>query len=306
MNALTASTSFIPANASAVLAEKSLLASVKISQWSARKVDKAVTAEINSAKNADSDAGRYNKLLIDSKALAPIAKAVSEARSLHLEKTLPWQDDGARLLPSMAFVEYKIQMETIRRKFDDAVFDFLSDYDHERDLAQKRLGDMFKPSDYPTRSEVTKKFGFELVFNPVPTAGDFRVTMADAQAEIIRAEIEARAAANLQSAMKDVYRRIGDVCERMAETLAKYKPAKGKEKAEGVFRNSLVDNVVDLASVLPSLNIASDPRLAEIGERMRANLTKYDADDLRENSKVRNEVAMEAQAILDDIADFIM
>jgi len=302
MNAFTSST----VDASAILAAKSLLASVKISQWSARKVDKAVTAEINTSKNADADAGRYNKLLIDAKALAPIVKAVSEARTLHLEKTLPWQDDGARLLPSAAFVDYKIQMETIKRKFDSAVEGFVSDYERERDTAQKRLGDMFKPSDYPTRAEVSKKFGFELVFNPVPTAGDFRVTMADAQAEMIRAEIEARAAANLQETVRDVYRRIGDVCERMAETLAKYKPARGTEKAAGIFRDSLVNNVVDLAKVLPTLNIASDPRLAEIGERMRSNLTAYDADALRENSTVRAEVAKEAQAILDDIADFIM
>ncbi|HEX8463232.1 MAG TPA: DUF3150 domain-containing protein [Abditibacterium sp.] len=295
-----------PVNASAILASKSLLSSVRISQWSARKVDKAVTAEINTAKNAETDAGRYNKMLIDPKALAPINKAVSEARTLHLEKTLPWQDDGARLLPSAAFVDYKIQLETIKRKFDTAVSDFVAAYDVERKAAEKRLGDLFKAADYPTQDQVAAKFAFELVFNPVPTAGDFRVTMADAQAEVIRAEIEARAAANLQEAMRDVYRRVGDVCERMADTLTRYKPSRGNDKAEGIFRNSLVTNVTDLAAVLPTLNIVSDPKLAEIAERMRANLTRHDADALRENSRLRKDVASEAQAILDDIADFIM
>lgn len=292
--------------ASNVLASKAMLSNVRISTWSARKVDKAVTQEINSDKGAAADAGRYNKSLLDKKALEPIMKIQSEARALHYRLTLPWQDDGARILPAMAFIDYKSQLETIGRKFETAVDEFISGYDTEREAAKTRLGKMFNDQDYPTKSEVRRKFGFEVIINPVPSGDDFRVSMGEAQAEMIKAEIEARAAANLQDAMKDLYRRIGEVCERMAETLKNYKPARGDEKAQGIFRDSLVTNVIDLAGVLPTLNIASDPHLAAIADRMKANLTKYDANALRENSRVRSEVAEEAQAILDDIADFIM
>src|SRR3546814_5363729 len=74
------------------------LSHVRLSAWSARRIDRKATEEINEKNNAANDAGRYNKLLVDSKALAGIQSAISAARAFHYSRTLPWQDDGARLL----------------------------------------------------------------------------------------------------------------------------------------------------------------------------------------------------------------
>ncbi|CAM5998721.1 unnamed protein product [Sphagnum balticum] len=45
------------------LITRAMLASLRISSWSARKYDKRVTEETNRSHGADSDAGRYNKML---------------------------------------------------------------------------------------------------------------------------------------------------------------------------------------------------------------------------------------------------
>jgi hypothetical protein len=47
-----------------LLSQKAVLASVSISQWSARKLDKKATEEIHARNHAEPHAGRYNKLLI--------------------------------------------------------------------------------------------------------------------------------------------------------------------------------------------------------------------------------------------------
>ena len=52
------------------LSRKAVLVSVNISQWTARKLDREVTDEVNASHGAQKDAGRYNKLLLEKEALA--------------------------------------------------------------------------------------------------------------------------------------------------------------------------------------------------------------------------------------------
>ncbi|TCU34100.1 hypothetical protein [Rhizobium azibense] len=288
-----------------VLSEKAMLSHVRVSAWTARRIDRKVTDEVNESHGAANDAGRYNKLLVNKEALAPIQSAISAARTFHYSRTLPWQDDGARLLPAAAYLDYTARLRGIRADFDNAVDEFIKGYSKHVEDAKKRLGDLFKPEDYPGEAEIRARFDFKTIINPVPAAEDFRVAVGDAQAEIIRAEIEERAKEQLQEAVRDVYRRVSEVCERMVEKLRNYIPGNDNVKAQGIFRDSLVENVRDLALVLPALNITSDPRLSEIAERMRRELVRHDADTLRENEDLRESVADAAAAILADVSDFL-
>lgn len=288
-----------------VLSERAMLAHVKLSVWTARRIDRKVTDEVNEAHGAANDAGRFNKLLVDKTALAPVTLAVGHARTFHYSRTLPWQDEGARLLPALAFTDYAAQLRAIKGTFESAVSDFLKAYPEAVEAARKRLGGLFKAEDYPGVDDIARRFAFEIVVNPVPTGADFRVDLGDGQAEMIRQEIEARAQAQLSEAMRDVYRRVGDACERMVDRLRSYQPGGDGERASGVFRDSLVENVRDLAEILPALNITADPRLAAIAERVRRDLTRYNADALRDDGAARETVADAAAAILADVSDFL-
>lgn len=288
-----------------ILSDKAMLSHIRVSTWTARKIDRKVTDDINKANEAAADAGRYNKLLLDKDALAPIMSVVSEARTYHYSRTMPWSDEGARLLPALAYMSYVAMVAVHKNKFEAAVSDFLATYAQNVECARKRLGNMFRESDYPTVSEIKTKFAFEMIINPVPAGDDFRVNVGDAQAEQIRADIEERAERQLRDAMGDLYRRIGKVTESMVDRLRAYKPAKGQSKAEGIFRDSLVENVRELAGLLPTLNVTSDPHLAALAKRMQDELTLHTAEELRDNSRLRESVADAAAAILDDISDFL-
>lgn len=288
-----------------VLSERAMLSNIRISMWTARRVDRKVTDEINEANGAANDAGRFNKSLVDKAALAAVTLAAGHARTFHSSRTLPWQDDGARLLPAAAYLDYAAQLRTIKATFESAVTDFLAAYPAAVESARTRLAGLFKVEDYPTVEDLRRRFAFDVVVNPVPAGADFRVDLGDGQAEVIRQEIEARAALQLSEAIKDVYRRIADQCERMVDRLRTYQPGTDGERASGVFRDSLVENIRDLASILPSLNITADPHLASIAQRVAADLTRFDAVELRESDSARETVADAAAAILADISDFI-
>ena len=53
---------FTPAIAAPALASRAMLMSLKISQWSARRLDREITDEVNSSHGAAADAGRHKQL----------------------------------------------------------------------------------------------------------------------------------------------------------------------------------------------------------------------------------------------------
>src|SRR5262252_4230560 len=106
------------------LSRKATLVSVEISQWSARKLDRRVTDEINSSHNASADAGRYNKLLIEAKRLEKINKLVSAARDAYYTHTKPWADEGLRILPNVLHERLGKILREIEREFNLAADQF--------------------------------------------------------------------------------------------------------------------------------------------------------------------------------------
>lgn len=285
--------------------ETAMLASVKISTWSGRKHDREVTDEVNRDHGASADAGRYNKVLVSKEALAKITTISNKARTTLYARTAPWMDNGTRILTAAGYLAFAAEMKALRQEFEIVVDEFIADYDKHVARAQVALNGMFKASDYPTEREIRRKFGFDSVIMPLPVAADFRVDISASERAAIVADIEERTQQAIAGAMADVFTRICENVGAMAEKLAAFKPAKGKgEKSEGVFRNTLVSNVADLIALLPSLNITNDPKLAAITGQMQA-LVKYDADTLRENADLRQDVAAKAQAILDDVSAYI-
>lgn len=300
MNALTQ----IPTT-SGTLASRAMLVSLSISQWSGRRLDREITDEVNQSHHAAADAGRYNKLLLPKEALAPIVSIVSETRTEFLKRTLPWIDNGGRIMAADAYMAHMSWINAQKRKFDAAVNGFLQDYPGHVQAAATRLNGMFKPDDYPDVDVLRGKFAMECNVLPVPTGEDFRVSMSEAQAEQIRADIERQVTEATATAVKDVYRRIAEVTGRMVDRLNAYKPARKKgERSEGVFRDSLVENVRDLISILPALNITGDPQLDAMAQKMQP-LAEHDAKVLRENENVRKDVAAEAQSILEQVSGFL-
>src|SRR5215470_247730 len=107
------------------LSSRAMLCSLSISMWSARKHDPDASEEIAVRHGAHADAGRYHKVLLPKEALAEIQKIVSEARQEHYFMTLPWDDDGYRVLPAAAYMDHVEKMRTLAKRFEAAV-DILS------------------------------------------------------------------------------------------------------------------------------------------------------------------------------------
>jgi hypothetical protein len=287
------------------LSTRAMLIRLKLTGWSARKLDRKITDEVNRDHGAADDAGRYNKLLLAPEALAEIGKHDTATRDYFYRVTSPWHDEGTRILSTALSLETLNHLRVRRQERDSLVRSFVAGYPAYVESARTRLNGMFNPADYPPADIVATRFQFATAIDKVPESGDFRIDLADGQADDIRREIEERATAAANLVTRDCFARVAEYVGRMAERLKAYKPAENPgDKSQGVFRDSLVENVRDLCALLPKLNITGDPALTAIAARMES-LIRDDAATLRENATVRASVAAEAESIVADVSQYL-
>ena len=287
------------------LSERTMLANLTIKMWCARKLDRKVTDKTNQDHGAKADAGRYNKALISAKALEPLIQTSGAARRKHAALTLPWLDDGSRILTTIGLDSYSREMRNLREEFEGEVDSFLATYAKHVTDARGRLGDMFNEADYPEIEEVRRRFGFDIALMPVAMAGDFRAEIDADLADGIRQDIERRTRDAIAEANRDAWRRVMEAVSHMAERLKAYKPGEKGKRAEGVFKETLVTNVKELVSVLPALDITGEGELAAIAARLERDLCQVDAKTLRENDNARVRTAERAAAIVAEVQQFM-
>ena len=286
---------------SQTIADRAMLVSVNLSLFNAVRTDAKVTREVADAHNTTTDAGAYKKNLLAKEALEPIKKLAGEIRTEHYRRTLPWGDDGSRILTGAGYWEYADWMRQREADWTPLVDAFLTAWPDYVDDARQRLNGLFNPADYPEVRELRRRFSFRWTVRPVPTAGDFRVELGAAEVDAIRQQITDGLNATVQAAMVDVWNRIKTVVSAMAERLRAYDPAK---PGAAPFRDSIVGNIRELLEVLPSLNLTNDPNVSRFADEMRA-LCAVDAQALRDNMFTREDVAARAEAMLDQMRQFV-
>ena len=267
---------------------------LNISVWTARKHDKAASREVKFDKGAHSDdAARVNKNLMAGMAnLKKVTDFVASTRSNFYTMTLPWSDSGQRLIPMAQFFELKQWINTQEIEFNSIVGEFLREYPTLISAHAFQLGALFNRNEYPSVDEIRHKFGFRVGFLPLPQAGDFRV---DATTEVIN-EMEEQYKETLntriQQVNEDLWERLHSTIKHMADRMGV-----GADGKKNIFRDSMVDNAVDLCDLLKRLNITNDQKLEKARASLESALLGVDATELRKEG-AREEMAIKLDSIL--------
>lgn len=288
------------------ISTRAMLVNLSIGIYSSSKTDKAVTEDVTRQHNAAADAGRFNKKLLDKKAMAEIKGVCTRARQYHYENTLPWSNEGPRILPTARFAAYDKEMRTIKDDFDIAIKNFIVEYpDYVKD-AESRMGSLFLAEDYPSAGDVGEKFTWVLDILPLPSSNDFRVELSKDVTDHLKKEMDTRNEETVRKATLSVWQRAFDSISHVVNKLEDYKVVigtDGKSKVENAFRDSLINNVAGLAELLPALNIANDPKLNKLADDLKNRLTSHSPDDLRKDESLRTSTAKDARKILEEIQE---
>ncbi len=277
---------------SSALSEKAMVARLATSSWSGRITDKEVSKELTDGKNAARDFASVTKVLIDKNHLKNIREVISKMRAYHKEQTLPWDNYSGGLLPSTKFNEYSAKIREARRDLEAAVAVFVTNYENYITESEQKLGDLFCRNDYPSVHEIPNKFNLEASFEKVPEAGDFRVDIPEHEQAKVRSAIESKVEHQHANAMKRVWTRIFKTVEHINERLS---------QEDGIFRDSMIENLEQLVNVLPALNILEDPTLTEMTNELQNTLCGYSAKELRKNTGLRKELAEKSKEVMEKI-----
>ena len=284
-NSLTFTNETTPAISVPSIGTSAMLVELSISTWTARKKDKQASEDVTRTNGADSGAASVNKnLLSGCDELTAVRKFGANARNIHYSMTMPWSDVGLRLLPTAMYAKYHQTMTELQDEFERLGGVFMNAYGWEYSQAQARLGALWRADDYPSVESIASKFGFRLNYMPLPDAGDFRIDVGTDAVDQMKTHYEEFYSTQVKRAMNDVWRRVYDSLTKMSERLDY-----GDHEERKIFRDTLVDNVLDMVDLLDVCNVTGDSQMAAMRLNLEDALRGVTPDALREDAFLRAE-----------------
>jgi hypothetical protein len=278
------------------ITSSAVLVEMNISVWTANKLDKSATEKVVSDNAAVQNAAQVRKNLMAGTTLRKdIADYAAGCRLWHNTRTLPWADKGARLLSTSLFMDYKSEANVRRDTFNKMVDTFIQQYPSLVQTANNYLGTLFNPEDYPSVDEVRDKFGFRLVFSPVPESGDFRLQVAEQDLNDLRQQYESNFNDRLAEAMREPWDRLHKLLTGMSEKLT---DVEGEDESKKRYHDTLITNAQSLCSLLTHLNVTKDAKLEQARRDLELTMLGADIDAIKESPEVRKGMKDKLDAIL--------
>ena len=278
------------------ISSSAMLVELSISTWTARKLDKSVTDEVNTNKKASSSASRVNKhLLPEVKQLKEIIKYAESTRNWMYTKTLPWSDFGARLIPTANFFEFKQELDSRTDEFYRMVDEFVDEYPNLISAQAFKLGDMFNRDEYPEAEEIRGKFRLRASFMPVPDSGDFRVDVGNEAMAELKEQYEADFEKRMKVATTDIAERLISHLSRVADRMTD-----NPDGTRKTFRASLFDTLSDTIASVRILNVTKDEALDRMADAASDALNTVNVDVLRDTPLAREKLKGRVDDILDN------
>lgn len=280
---LVPATQAAPQPSAPSISSAALLVELSIRTWTGRKLDKRASEEVTTSHNANKGVANVNKKILgDCAELDAVQKFAANARNAHYASTLPWSDTGIRLVTTRNYFKYNEAMTALQQEFERLVEKFLQAYSWQVSQAQLRLGDLFNPMDYPSTDSLRSRFSFGINFMPVPEAGDFRLDINNEAQQQITEHYTKYYETQLATAMGSIWERAKDALTKMSERLD-YADSTTKK----IFRDSLVDNVLEVVDIMDTCNITGDTHMSAIKTRLKEALSGVTPDALRQDDSYR-------------------
>jgi len=283
---------------------QAVLVAVNITKWSNAKTDHAITEEVTLSKGAQGNMIRVRKNLIKSAVVKALSRIAGQIRNNLLgDLCAPW-GAGEYLLPVELIDQFDREWEKYEDHWNANLRELGNEYDNSVDQAQKILGDAFDPSDYPSKEEILAKYSLSKKIRNLPSGDDLRIALPQAKLDKMKADIEADVTSSIEGAMQKVHERVAETLAHLIEKLSEFGVDAKTGKATGVFRDSTVTNLTDLASILPSLNLTGDPKLTEASNSLLTQLRDLDPEKIRNSESHRKVIVTKAKDVADKLSGF--
>jgi hypothetical protein len=291
------------------IASSAMTVELSMSIWTARKKDHKASDDVASMNSADKGVANVTKnLLGNCDELIALQKFAGNLRNLHYSMTMPWSDNGQRLVTTMQYFKYNEVMTEMIDEGWRMVDNFLNVYDWKVMDAQAKLGAMFNRDEYPTRDAIRDKFAFRLSYEQLPdggNTGDWRLDLPHEAMQTLRTNYTDTFNLKIKGAMDDVWTRLHTNLTRLVRQLDVDEEGKGNRLYDTVF-----DQALSLTEMLGTCNVTGDTQMEAMKRQLEQALHQADgapltvdkikkSPTLREDTRAKLDAALSALPSLD-------
>ncbi len=268
--------------------------------------DKKASALVENTYGTKKKSTKASKMLLDHE--SPIIRAVkATAQAVHNTSyywTFPWGDsDGTRFVPASVRTEFTAAMNKAIATHKAALADYELAYDSLVASAPHDLKELHNAAQYPSREEAMSRFECKLNWLPVPNSGHFVTELLGNEATAIKESFECEIRIATNTATNDLIDRVEKKVAYYVDRVANFAPGTETERAKSVFRDSLNDNMLELAGMVRKLNFLHDASIDGLAAQIE-RVARVSCEALREDKNLRAQIADEGQSLLDKLDSY--
>jgi len=261
-----------------------LLVRVSFTKFNPIKSNSTMKTEYAAKHGSDASMHTSTTRVVHKKFIDPLQRIETLARQLCEKLTLPWEDRGNRLLPADNVVKFQTELATLRRKWDNAVEEFVVEWDKIVLDARTRLNGDFRESNYPSANYVRTVFKMSAIFMPMPDNSRLVDSIRDEMEDVFTDRIKA-AGNELRNRLITKLEHLASKCNEVG--------------GEGTIRfyESNVTNVLELCELIPDMLVGDDPALLTAIADAKSMLDNVDADSIKSSEIIADDIRTKAAAI---------
>lgn len=201
---------------------------------------------------------------------------------------------GFKLLPATLLQQF---MATNQRFLDSEAEVWrswsTSEYAQWAESAPQRMGELFNAADFPSLDECREKFICEVIVIPMAPVDQWRHITA--LAPDVAAVMQAREEATIQKVTRESHAQLWqDIMKPLKNVVEQLSKPKAR------IHETLIANVTEIAALIPAYNaVIKDGQLDELALQVQQTLAKITAEDLRNDSSIRDNTLKAAASLIE-------
>lgn len=256
-----------------------------------RKLSDLQTKQAADTFHATTDLVTASKRLIDTKntTYRTLTAIKSQASSYWRSMTLPYPQEGVRLIKQSDAVAFEDKMREYKEQLSAAAANLQLEYEALKVQSREQLGDLFNPLDYPPTLEGVFEIKWEyppveppnylMTFNPELYAQEQSRIQQRFEAAVIMAE---------DAFAEQLQEMIAHLIDRLTD-----EPDGTKKK----FRPSTIENFKEFYDNFRNMNVRSNAQLEGLIHQANALVSGVEPGDLRKNSELRRSLSQQMTTV---------
>lgn len=256
-----------------------------------RKLSDVQTKQAADTFHAATDLVTASKRLIDTKneTYRTLTAIKSQASSYWRSMTLPYPQDGVRLIKQADVIAFEDKMREFRERLAAAAANLQLEYETIKNAAREKLGELYNPNDYPATLEGV--FDVRWEYPPVEPP-NYLMTFNPELYEQEQQRIQQRFESAVVMAENAFAEQLQEMVEHLIERLT---DEPGGEKK--VFRNAAVENFKDFYENFRRMNVRSNAQLEGLIQQANDLVSGVDVKELRANKNLRQDLSQQMSQV---------